>query len=110
MKNTMKDMIRFLRKRNGLSQEELAKRLNISRTALAGYEQGIRRPSYEVLETIADYFDVSISTLLGVDTDYLTEDEIALIQTYRDASETHKKVILAYVKALNQLKKEGDEK
>lgn len=52
-----------LRKSLGLSQEELAAKLNISQKSISKYERGDRRPSYEVL--------VAMSSLFGVSTDYL---------------------------------------
>ena len=55
------------RKKLGLSQEELAEELNISRSTLAGYEAENKKPSYKVLGRMAEYF--------GVTTDYLLELE-----------------------------------
>lgn len=54
-----------LRKEKGLTQEELAKALNISRSALSLYEIGKRDPDTETLKKIAEYFNVSIDYLLG---------------------------------------------
>ena len=47
-----------------LTQEQLATRLNITRSALANYENGLREPGYEILIKIADYFDISLDYLL----------------------------------------------
>lgn len=57
----------YFRKRANLTQRELAKELDISQSALAMYERGLREPSFEQLEAIADYFNVNMSTLLGED-------------------------------------------
>lgn len=57
--------IAALRKREGLSQYELAERLNFSRGKLSNYEQGSRQPDYETLQQIANFFDVSTDYLLG---------------------------------------------
>ncbi|KAF1678569.1 transcriptional regulator [Bacillus sp. SKDU12] len=56
--------ITSLRKQDGLTQEGLAKKLNITRSALSQYELGTREPNYDLLIKIADYFDVSIDFLL----------------------------------------------
>nr|WP_116316240.1 helix-turn-helix transcriptional regulator [Bacillus subtilis] len=56
--------ITSLRKQAGLTQEGLAKKLNITRSALSQYELGTREPNYDLLIKIADYFDVSIDFLL----------------------------------------------
>lgn len=53
------------RKKLGLSQEELAEKLNISQKSISKYERGDRKPQYKVLARIAEYF--------GVTTDYLLE-------------------------------------
>ena len=58
------DMLRYLRKREGLSQVELAKRTGISRSRINNYENGIREPDLETMEAFADYFNVSIDYLL----------------------------------------------
>jgi len=54
-----------LRKAKKLTQQELADKLNISRATYAQYEIGRRKPDYETLEKLADYFNVSIDYLLG---------------------------------------------
>lgn len=53
------------RKLLGLSQEELAAKLNISQKSISKYERGDRRPSYEVLVAMASLFGVSVDYLLG---------------------------------------------
>lgn len=55
--------IAVLRRNQGLSQAELAKRLQISPSAMGMYEQGRREPSLSVLVCLAE--------ILGVSTDYL---------------------------------------
>lgn len=53
-----------LRKRSGLTQAELAKKLNITPSALGNYEQGRRLPCVETLIAMAELFDVSLDYLL----------------------------------------------
>lgn len=53
-----------LRKKQKLSQYELAERLGFSRGKLANYEQGQREPDYDTLKKIADFFEVSTDYLL----------------------------------------------
>lgn len=59
------DTLVYLRKRDGLSQQDLADRVDISRSQIGMYETGRRMPSREVLEAIADIFNVSIDFLVG---------------------------------------------
>ena len=49
------NILKHMRKQKGLSQEQLAKLLNIGRTTLAGYEQNYRDPKFEMIEAIANY-------------------------------------------------------
>lgn len=56
--------ITSLRKQAGLTQEELAKKLNVSRSALSQYELGTRDPNYELLIKIANFFEVTTDYLL----------------------------------------------
>ena len=54
-----------LRTSKGLTQEQLAGSLQISRAALSHYEQDRREPDYETLKKIADYFEVTVDYLIG---------------------------------------------
>lgn len=55
----------FLRDQRGLTQEELATSLGISRAALSHYEKNRREPDTETLGKVADLFQVSIDYLVG---------------------------------------------
>lgn len=57
--------LKELRIMNGKSQEDLAKYLDIKRTQVSNYELSISKPSLEIAEKIADYFQVSLDYLLG---------------------------------------------
>ena len=59
------ERLRELRQNKGLSQSQLADALDISKSAISMYELGKREPDLEILETIADYFNVDINYLLG---------------------------------------------
>lgn len=61
----IKDRIISLRKENNMTQEQLANELNISPSAIGMYEQGRRKPSYELLQEICDYFNVDMDYLMG---------------------------------------------
>ena len=63
---TFGENLKALRKARGLTQEEFAKQSGISRSAIGMYESGKREPkNFEMLETIADFFNVDMNTLLG---------------------------------------------
>lgn len=54
-----------LRKEKKKTQQDLADYLGLSRPAYTAYERGNRQPDYDILQKIADYFDVSVDYLLG---------------------------------------------
>lgn len=60
-----KDKLLELRKSKGLTQEELAKNLFITRTAISKWESGRGYPSLASLEEIAKYFSVTIDELIN---------------------------------------------
>lgn len=59
------ERLRILRTSKGLSQQDFAKQLGISKSSVNMYERGEREPSFEMLEIIADYFNVDMDYLLG---------------------------------------------
>lgn len=59
------DMLTYLRKRDGMSQKDLAEKIGISRSSIGMYEAGEREPDFETLEALADTFNVNMDVLLG---------------------------------------------
>lgn len=59
------NIIKALRESAGLTQDELSKKINISRSNIAMYETGMRKPSKKTLEAFADFFNVNVDYLLG---------------------------------------------
>lgn len=60
-----KDVILELRTKRGLSQDELAEKLYVTRQAVSRWENGETIPNTETLKLLSKFFDVSINTLLG---------------------------------------------
>ena len=60
-----KDIILDLRTKKGLSQEELAEKMFVTRQAVSRWENGETIPNIDTLKLLSKYFDVSINTLLG---------------------------------------------
>lgn len=79
--------LKELRRDAGLTQQQLAERLGLTKATVSYYEQSLRYPSPEVLVKISGVFHVSTDFLLGLDdkkqtldvTD-LTDEDIALLQ------------------------------
>lgn len=62
-----KEMLKYLRSRENLSQAELAEKLGVAKSTISMYEVGRREPDFETLEAIADLFNVDMNFLLGKD-------------------------------------------
>ena len=62
---TTQEIIRSLRSKAGLSQEELAEKVYVTRQAVSRWENGDTVPNTETLKLLSALFDVSINTLLG---------------------------------------------
>lgn len=60
-----KDILKELRKSQNLTQEELAGKLDISRSTEGSYERGDRTPTVEGFEALADIFNVDMDYLYG---------------------------------------------
>ena len=61
----IKERLKELRARKGLSQVALAKKVGMSKSTIGAYETGDITPSFEALNTLADFFNVTIGYLTG---------------------------------------------
>ena len=59
------DQLKKIRQKKGITQEELAKRINISRSNIANYENNKNMPSIDILKKLSSVFEVSADYLLG---------------------------------------------
>lgn len=90
--------LKTLRKNMKLTQDQLAEKLNTSRSRISMYEQGKRQPDFEMQEAIADFFNVNIDYLFGRSS---TEMEQLIIAASKlDKDDFH--MVLEYVKRLNR--------
>ena len=63
------DKLTVLRKQHGMSQQNLADKMGVSRSAIGMYETGKREPDIATLELFARFFNVDMNTLMtGVST------------------------------------------
>jgi len=69
--------LKTLRKAKGLSQEELAIRLNVVRQTVSKWEKGLSVPDADLLLRLAEVFEVSVSELLGARIE--SEQEISAV-------------------------------
>ena len=61
----LSENIRAIRKSKGLSQEELAIKLNVVRQTISKWEQGLSVPDADMLISLSEAFETPVSTLLG---------------------------------------------
>lgn len=107
------ERLKRLRMEKGITQKELADRLHISRSTIAGYESLGKEPDGEKLCALADFFGVSVDYLLGVtDSRELTSPTPAAAQRPVEAaiagelgslSDRQLDRLLGYIQALKEL-------
>lgn len=90
--------LKALRIAANMTQDELSKKLGISRSAIGMYESGERQPDFETLEAIADTFNVDMNTLHGrtesptIQNDVpLDKETTHLVNLYHNANEQAQK-------------------
>jgi putative transcriptional regulator len=71
--------IKAIRKSKGLSQEELAIKLNVVRQTISKWEQGLSVPDAEMLITLSEVFEMPVSTLLGETINEAKADDLRAI-------------------------------
>lgn len=103
----MKDRIKKIRKSNDLTQQEFAKRLNVPRSNIAGYESGARSPSDGVVTLICREFSISEEWLRNgtgqMQASVSRENEIAsLMRSSLRGSEEFKEAVIQVVKTRSE--------
>lgn len=103
------------RERLGLTQAELASKVNISQKSISKYERNERRPSYETLTKMADLFNVDVDYLIcrtnerkkmhdkNIFNDEhggITEREKKLIRVFRELNEDNQDILIGKAKEL----------
>ena len=75
----LNENIKNLRKSKGLSQEELAVKLNVVRQTVSKWENGLSVPDSNMLISLANQLDTSVSALLGENVQEKSADDIKTI-------------------------------
>lgn len=75
----LNENIKAIRKSKGLSQEELAVKLNVVRQTISKWEKGLSVPDSEMLVTISDILETPVSTLLGQTIVEERQDDLKII-------------------------------
>lgn len=86
--------LKELRKENNITQEEMAKKLNIATSTYGGYELETSEPTIDTLCKLADYYGVSLDYLVGREYAnefaYLSEQEKIIVTTFRQMNNDNK--------------------
>jgi transcriptional regulator with XRE-family HTH domain len=76
--------IKHLRKRKGLTQEQVAQALEINRSTLNNYENEVSQPTIQALLTFSKYYHIAIDTLLNIDLTALSELQLRQLEAGED--------------------------
>ena len=72
------EKLKVLRKKQGLTQQEIADLVHVNRVTYTNWEQGMREPNFEKLSMLACIFDVSIDYLLSENLEISKESYLKL--------------------------------
>jgi len=75
-----KNNIKLLRKRKGRTQDDVAHALEIKRTTLSGYENGVGTPNLSTLIQFSDYFGVTVDTLIKIELESLSDSQLSQLE------------------------------
>ena len=89
-----------LRQLHGMTQKELANRLNVSVTTISGYENGHKNPNDDIKVQIARLFNVSLDYLLGAIKEELALDRSNVLILDRDFPEEAKPEVYEYARLM----------
>lgn len=104
IRDNLKKNLGYYLSLRGISQKELAKRLNISQAAITNWIKGKNSPDIETVALICDILDISVTALFGTDEhSQYTDQEKRLIKEYHNRPELQNAINI-----LLGLEKKGD--
>lgn len=95
--------IKDLRQAQGLTQEELGKKLNVQKSAISKYEKGIVIPNGDVLKRLSAIFNVSTDYLLDNEfgrSERYSKEETQLLDDYRYLDNEGKSLVRIMIRRL----------
>lgn len=104
--------LKNLRISHGLTQEELAKRINLSKANVSKYEADLVEPNLGTLALIANVFSVSTNFLLGIQEkaapgeQLLTEKQNKILELVEGLTDREREELIRYAEFLKQGRKE----
>ena len=109
------ERIKQLRKKKGVSQAELAEQIGVKTNTVSTWERGTRKPDFEALNLLSNYFEVSFEYILGSSDKeearvVPTQDELYdNVKKYSMFSNKSQKMIDALISATYQMEKSEGE-
>lgn len=76
MKMKLTENIKKFRKESGMTQQQLAEKVGVTRQTISKWEKGLSLPDAESLTALADIFHVPVNELLGTDKEYKNADDL----------------------------------
>ncbi len=106
---TLGERLKALRQKNGWSQIYVSKKLHIPNTTLSGYERDYREPDLEILERIAELYEVSVGYLvagyedqLQNDSTKLNKEDLDFIEEYKSLNDEDKEYVLGLIRRIRK--------
>lgn len=106
--STFSKRFKELRRSLNLTQDDLAKKLKLSKSSISMYENGNREPDFETLELIADFFNVDMNYLLGKTnktTRILNRQQYELLSIYDQLNDDGHRHLFEYAGDLLEISK-----
>ena len=104
MKNYFSENVKYLRKRNKLTQKELGEKLGKAPTAISGWELGTRQPIVRDTIEVCKYFKVDFDDLMYTDLSLHTDNSVFLWKEMSDLfgrlTEEQQSAIISTMKAM----------
>lgn len=103
--NSLGERLRVLREKNNFTLDYVAKKLNTTGISIGRYEKNQREPRSEMLNLLADFYNVSVEYLMGrtniprMDIKY-DESDIILLESIKELNEDEKKKVDDFIKFL----------
>ena len=95
--NKFGDRLKNARKLKGLTQKELADMINAKHNSVSNWENNHNKPDPDTIELLCGVLDVSPNYLLGVSSPEILNDEVILLNQYRQLDETGKRELLQQI-------------
>lgn len=103
------ETLKALRDAKNLTQDQLAEKLDISRSAISMYERGEREPDFETLEVIADFFNVDMNKLIGKNTTTVLQSFNPHIEKYYQLNNDNQQTVNNLIDDLSEKQQRLDD-